>query len=179
MLTIYIQTVTEMDEINDFEFIIFEEPVTIKCNVEGRNLMAGITSEYYDPTEHLFLIEFSNDVTIVTGPSSEEPDCWLVEEPKDLPYLNAVIRSLADFVAVRDSFWYKFEIKYGTRKLLVWAAQSEENKNQFSVHFEGDYQFHIEKTNLGWRSWTIREYDPNPIIVPIVKEVTKYLNGKI
>ena len=168
-----------MEEKDDFEITVFEEPVTIKCHVEGRNLLAKITIEYCDPTDHFFYIEFSNDVQIVTGPSDEEPGCWTVDDVKDLPYLNAIIKSLTDFMAVRESFWHKFEIKNGSRKLLVWAAQSEENKNEFSVHFEGDYQFHLEKINSHWISWTISEYEPDPTIVPIVKEVTKYLNEKI
>jgi hypothetical protein len=168
-----------MDEMNDFEVTEFEEPITIKCNVEGRNLMAEISCEYHDPTEHFFLIEFSNDVQIVAGPSSVEPGSWWVHDLEYLPYLNSVKKSIADFIAVSESFWYKFEIKDGSQKLLVWAAQSEENKNEFSIHYEGDYQFHLEKTSSGWTSWTIRENEPNPIIEHIVKEVSKYLNEKI
>ena len=168
-----------MDEINDFEIMIFEEPVTIKCNVEGKNLMAEITSEYHDPTLHCFLIEFSNDVQIVAGPSTEEPGSWTLDDLKYVPYLNSVMKSLADFIAVRESFWYKFELRDGSQELLVWAAQSEENKKEFAVHFEGDYQFHLEKTSSGWTSWTIRESGLNPIIKLVVKEVSRYLDEKI
>ena len=82
-------------------------------------------------------------------------------------------------MAVRDSFWYKFEIKYGSGKLLVWAAQSEEHKNEFSVHFEGNYHFHLEKINSHWISWTPGGYELDPLLKPIVNEVCGYLNGKI
>ena len=168
-----------MDEKDDFEITVFEEPVTIKCHVEGRNLMAEITIEYCDPTDHFFYIEFSNDVQIVAGPSTFETGRWWVDEMEYLPYLNSIEKSLADFIAVRESFWYKFEIKNGSQKLLVWVAQGEANKNEFSVHFEGDYRFHLEKINSRWISWTIGGYQLNPILQPIVDEVCAYLDGKI
>ena len=82
-------------------------------------------------------------------------------------------------MAVRESIWYKFEIKNGSEKLLVCAAQSEEHKNEFSVHFEGYYHFHLEKINSRWIAWTTGGYELDPILQPIVDEVCGYLDGKI
>jgi hypothetical protein len=45
-----------MDEKDDFEITVFEEPVTIKRNVKGSNLIAEITIEYCDATDNFFIL---------------------------------------------------------------------------------------------------------------------------
>jgi len=63
--------------------------------------------------------------------------------------------------------------------LLVWVNTGKDNKHNFTVYYNGDYQFNLRYNKPGWESKTVRVVNPAPVNQCIVIQVTKELEKKI
>jgi|SRR5665213_175363 len=163
-------------QINYPEMNVYKEPVSIKCVVHGKKLIAEIIGQTDDPIQYGFVIKFSDGVCVEATIS--ENGFWFVDKVKYKQYVLAIDKNLRDFISVNIGDWYKFEIGSGTSLKLVWASVNPENVNEYSVYFEGDYQFTLRKTKSGWENKSVRvgAAPVNPIIVnQVVKELEKQL----
>jgi len=163
-------------QINYPGIIPFKEPVTIKCTVNGKRLMAEIIGRTDDPIQYGFVIKFSDGISVEA--TITENGYWFVDNVKYKQYVLAIDKNLRDFIGVINGDWYKFEIGNGASLKLVWLSVNPENKNEYSVYFEGDYQFHLRKTNSGWENESVR-VGAGPVNQVIVSQVVKELKRKI
>ncbi|KAA9037123.1 hypothetical protein FW778_16970 [Ginsengibacter hankyongi] len=148
----------------------FKEPVTIKCVVNGKKMLAEILGETKNPVQYGLMITFSNGVSF-EAITSEDDGGWVVSEERYGPYLLAMQNELKSFLAVMHEDWYKFEITHGERNMLVWVAYREGDDYPYSIHFDGDYQFNLKEGKPNWESISVRMIDPAPIDREIVHKV--------
>jgi|GEM_PF-2283096 len=153
----------------------FDEPVTIKCQVNEKKLIAEILGRLDNPIQYSFLIKFSDGV-IIEATFTEYGNLFL-NEVKYRHYLLAIENSLRDFSCVSFEDWYKFEIQNGKIPLLVWVGNWD-SSNKYSVHFNGDYQFHLIQTKTGWENKSVR-IGAGPVDQHIVSLVVRELEKKI
>jgi len=156
----------------------FKEPVTIKCVVNGKKLLAQILGETDDPIQHGFMIQFPDGASF-EAIAGEDADGWVVSEERYEPYLLAIQDELKSFLAVMCGDWYKFEITLDERNLLIWVAYREGDDYPYCVHFDGDYQFHLKEGKPNWESMAVRMMDPAPIDQEIVRKVVYELQKRI
>jgi len=163
-------------QINYPGIIPFKEPVTIKCIVNGKRLMAEIIGQTDDAIQFGFIVKFSDGICVEATIS--ENGYWCVDNVKYRHYVLAIDKNLRDFIGVKNGDWYKFEIGNDASLKLVWVSVNHENKNEYTVYFEGDYQFHLRKTNSGWENESIR-VGAKAVNQVIVSQVVKELEKKI
>jgi hypothetical protein len=156
----------------------FKEPVTIKCVVKGRKMLAEVLGETNDPVQHGFVIQFP-DGTGFEAVACDDEDGWVVSEARYEPYLLAIQDELKSFLAVMNGDWYKFEITHEERNLLIWIGYREGNDYPYSVHFDGDYQFYLKEGESKWESMSVRMIDPVPVDQEIVDKVVHELQKRI
>lgn len=163
-------------QINYPGIIRFKEPVTIKCIVNGKKLMAELIGHTDDPIQYGFLIKFSDGIYVEA--TMTENGYWFIDNVKYRHYVLAIDKNLRDFIGVINGDWYKFEIGNDSSLKLVWVSINPENKNEYTVYFEGDYQFHLRKTNSGWKNESVRE-GARAVNQVIANQVVKELEKKI
>ncbi len=165
---------------NIYDAFFMEEPVTIKCIVNGKKLMGKIMSfSDHDPIQTGFNLEFSDGTAFWTIVCEDEDDVFSIQNEKFQPYVNAIKNSLSDFYSVCLYEWYKFEITYNNRYILIWVGADNEEKGKFLVRFEGDYQFNLYAGNGNWQAISHRVFNPNPINPEIVDLIVEELKKRV
>ncbi len=155
----------------------FEEPITIKCIVHGKNLLAKIIGTTDHPLHYEFVINFSDGICIEA--TLLESGRWWVDNVKYRPYMIAIAEDLLGFFMVMHcEYWYKFEINQKGRDLLVWVGVGEE-KYKFLVYFNADYQFTLINEKSGWEIISERVIEPNPIDNVLAHSIIKELEKRI
>lgn len=156
--------------------IPFREPITIKCRVEGKDLLAKVVALTNDPIQTGFVIKFSDD-TSVTATGCEDSGKFEANSPLYSPYIDAIQKELFGFSMVMDSEWHKFETKYKEENILVWVGVKEDKEYNYTIYFDGSYQFELRKKDGQWQSRSVRVIEPNPINQDIVNLVVGELES--
>ena len=156
----------------------FEEPVTIKCVVNGKNLLAKIIAETNDPVQQGFVIKFSDGI-VLRATGCEDSDMFETDNNLHAAYLDAIQQELRGFLMVMHGDWYKFEISHNNQELLIWISANYEKEYSYTVYFNGDYQFDLREKDGVWESRSVRIVNPNSVDAGIVDLIVKELKEKI
>ena len=154
----------------------FDEPITIKCVVNGENLVASIIGEPALPKESGFFLIFSDGTSFEAF--LNESGKWHVHYGRYKPYIKAIEKDLDCFVAVRNCDWYKFEVGDEANRLLVWVCVEKYKSKTYLIYFNGDYQFHLLKRKKGWEIKSIR-VNAAPVDQNIANQIAAKLQEKI
>lgn len=165
--------------INDYDIFHIEEPITVKCIVNRKKLIGKIVSFSDDPIQVGFNLEFSDGKAFETVACEDDDNKFSVPNKKLQPYIDAMKNALTDFYSVSGDNWYKFEITHDSKEILIWVGGDKDDVDKFSVHFEGDYQFHLHEQNGDWQANTVRVLHPNPINPEIVDLIVGELKKRV
>ena len=157
--------------------VLFREPVTIKCLVHGKKMMAKIMGETANSLTPSFLLEFS-DGTSFEAMWPEDSEYWHPARPKYWNYVFGIQDALTDFFSVYYTNWYKFEIHANAQDLLIWVGEDTITDFSFTVHYNGSYQFSLRQANEIWEAASLRD-EKEILDESIVNKVINELKQKV
>jgi hypothetical protein len=61
----------------------------------------------------------------------------------------------------------------------VWAIRDRSEPNKYSVYFQNDYRFSLERVEKGWEAYTVRVINPGQVHEHVVRLITSRIDAKL
>jgi hypothetical protein len=164
-------------------------PIKFRCEVSGRELTAEVITEALRPGQYKFNTRFS-DGYADTFSHDEVSDTWRAGKGKRSSYLKRIqddLCVLEKYQVGRHYLSFRHTIKGRPANIWVFETQRSDGYMMYSkggckcysVFYNGDYRFDIQKINGAWQGKTVRYSNPEKIDEKLVAHIGALIDARI
>jgi hypothetical protein len=164
-------------------------PIRFRCKVSGRELTAEVVTEAVRPGQYNFNTRFS-DGFCDTFFHDERSNTWAAGKDERSAYLEKIQDDLSVLRKYQVGRHYlSFRHKVNGRTINIWVFETQRVDGYmmysmggckcYSVFYNGDYRFEIQKINGAWQGKTVRHANPETIDQVLVAKIGTMIDARI
>ena len=164
-------------------------PIKFQCKVSGRELTAEVITEAVKPGRYNFNTRFS-DGFCDTFSHDENGNTWAAGKDGMPSYLEKIqddLSVLRKYQVGRHYLCFPHTIHgrpsniwvFETQRIDGYMTYSSRGCKSYSVFYNGDYRFDIQKINGAWEGKTVRHINPETIDEDLVSTIGSMIDARI
>lgn len=164
-------------------------PIKFECKVSGKKLTAEVVAEEVNPGQFNFNTRFSDGFEDIFS-HDERSGTWKAHKDTRSAYLKKIQDDLCALRCYQVGRHYlNFRHAWGNQVINVWVFETQRldgymvyskgGRKRYTVYYNGDYRFEMEKVCGAWYAKTVRQTNPEIIDEKLVATIGKMIEARI